>query len=339
MNLVEKLLTRNDCYNDGRFFNPTGIVVHSTGCNQTNLKVWYNSWNRTVAEGARSACVNAFIGKWDGVITTMQTLPWNKRPWGCGSGKNGSYNNTHIQFEICEDDLTSKEYFEVVYKEAVELCAMLCKKYNIAVKNVVTHCEAYKAGYGSNHADVMHWFPKFGKNMDIFRADVQKLIDAGEDKKETDKQPEKQEDTSVLYRVQVGAFSNLTNAKNLEADLKKKGFDTYLVIVDNLYKVQTGAFRNKTNANNLVAKIKAAGYDAFVTTKSGKSVSSTTTSTSKTIKVGDFVKVSNPITYNGKKFKVYHEKYEVMEVKGDRIVIGVKGVVGGAFKASSLTLC
>ena len=106
-----------------------------------------------------------------------------------------------------------------------------------------------------------------------------------------------------------------------------------------MYKVQTGAFRNKTYAQNLVTKIKAAGYDAFITTKSGKSVSSTTTSTPKTIKVGDFVKVTNPITYDGKKFRVYHEKYEVMEVKGDRIVIGVKGVVGGAFKASSLTLC
>ena len=28
----------------------------------------------------------------------------------------------------------------------------------------------------SNHADVMHWFPKFGKSMDTFRTDVSKAM-------------------------------------------------------------------------------------------------------------------------------------------------------------------
>lgn len=37
---------------------------------------------------------------------------------------------------------------------------------------MICHSEGCARGVASNHADVMHWFPKFGKNMDTFRADV-----------------------------------------------------------------------------------------------------------------------------------------------------------------------
>ena len=36
-------------------------------------------------------------------------------------------------------------------------------------------------GVASNHGDVMHWFPKFGKNMDGFRADVSRELKGDED--------------------------------------------------------------------------------------------------------------------------------------------------------------
>lgn len=34
------------------------------------------------------------------------------------------------------------------------------------------HAEGYQRGIASNHGDVLHWFPKYGKSMDDFRADV-----------------------------------------------------------------------------------------------------------------------------------------------------------------------
>ena len=37
---------------------------------------------------------------------------------------------------------------------------------------VICHSEGHKRGIASNHADVMHWFPKHGKSMDTFRKDV-----------------------------------------------------------------------------------------------------------------------------------------------------------------------
>ncbi|MEA4900604.1 MAG: N-acetylmuramoyl-L-alanine amidase [Desulfitobacterium sp.] len=185
MNLHKLILTNNACYKAGRTIIPKGIMVHSTGANNPNLKRYVgpddgllgknqynNHWNQDKPDG-RQVCVHGFIGKLaDGTIATYQTLPWNMRGWHCGSGSKGSGNDTHSGFEICEDGLTDASYFSAVYKEAVELCVYLCKQYNLTEKDVICHCEGYKLGIASNHGDVMHWFPKHGKSMDTFRAEV-----------------------------------------------------------------------------------------------------------------------------------------------------------------------
>ena len=100
-----------------------------------------------------------------------QYLPWDHRGWHAG----GSANDTHIGFEICESkDLNDKEYFNKAWENAVELAVFLCKELNISPDNILGHYEAYKKGLASNHADPGHWFPKHGKSMDDFRAEVKK---------------------------------------------------------------------------------------------------------------------------------------------------------------------
>ena len=103
---------------------PRGIVVHSTGANNPNLcryigpddgiigpNKYGNHWN----QASSSKCVHAMIGKdKNGVTRCYQTLPWDYKPWGCGSGSKGSYNNSHIQIEMQEDDLTDTAYFAQV---------------------------------------------------------------------------------------------------------------------------------------------------------------------------------------------------------------------------------
>ena len=96
-------------------------------------------------------------------------------------------NHTHIQFEICEDGLNDKTYFDKVYKEAVELTAYLCKKFGIdpnstfsyygkTVPAIIDHAGSHALGLGSNHADIGHWFRKFlGNNyLEIIRKDISK---------------------------------------------------------------------------------------------------------------------------------------------------------------------
>lgn len=69
---------------------------------------------------------------------------------------------------------------------------------------------------------------------------------------------------TVLYKVQIGAFSNKTNADTLSADAKAKGFDAIVVLRDGLYKVQIGAFSSEENANALATKARNAGFNVIV---------------------------------------------------------------------------
>ena len=221
MEIVQYYQTKNPCYKAGKKITPSGIVVHSTGANNPNLKRYVgpddgilghnangNHWNNADA----NKCMHAFIGKVkDGSIKVYQTLPWNYRCWGVGSGKNGSYNATHIQFEICEDGLTDEKYYKEVFQVAKELCAYLCKKYSISVDNVVGHYEAAEAGYGSNHADPRNWQKKHGGSMKQFRADVKAMlgqVDASttkaEAKEETKQETKAQETGYTSYTVKKG---------------------------------------------------------------------------------------------------------------------------------------
>lgn len=204
MILKECMLTENRCYKTGTKMTggkPTGIVVHSTGANNKTIKryvqplktdakyteiiadlgknVLNNHWNQKQPQG-KGKCVHAFIGvNKAGVVETYQTLPFDYCCWGCGAASKGSYNynpTARIQFEICEDGLTDKKYFEAAFKEAIEFCAYLCKKYNLSVDKISSHRESHLEGYGSNHGDPDHWLKKFGKDMDWFRAEVDKLL-------------------------------------------------------------------------------------------------------------------------------------------------------------------
>lgn len=220
MNLRKLIFTNNACYKAGRKITPKGIMVHSTGANNPWLKRYVgpddgllgknrynNHWNQPMN---REVCCHAFIGKLaDGSVATYQVLPWDHRGWHAG----GSANNTHIGFEICEDGLSDRTYFDKVYREAVELCAYLCKQYGLTEKAIICHSEGRAQGIASNHADVMHWFPKHGKSMDTFRAAVKAELAASSGGGTSSGQ---------LYRVrkswadaasQKGAFRVLDNAK------------------------------------------------------------------------------------------------------------------------------
>lgn len=203
---IECIMTQSTCYKETTRITPQGVLWHSTGANNKTVKRYVqpdddatnrdelleilgknkneNDWNhKNVRKG-----VTAFIGKLaDGSVAAVEVLPHNYRPWGCGSTSKGSCNDTHLQFEICEDALTDKSYFDAVYKEGCELTAYWCKMHNIdpmgtitykgmQIPTIICHEDAGKMDLGSDHEDVMHWFKKYGKTMDDVRKDVAKLL-------------------------------------------------------------------------------------------------------------------------------------------------------------------
>ena len=53
-------------------------------------------------------------------------------------------------------------------------------------------------------------------------------------------------------------------------------------------------------------------------------------------KKGDKVKVLKAVTYTGKAFKTYYDKYDVIEADGDRVVIGIGKTITAAVNAANL---
>lgn len=192
LDIIKAYAVKNLCYIAGQKMVPQGIVVHSTGANNPNLNRYVdaadkvginkykNHWNTAKPDG-KKVCVHAFIGyDKNKQICVAEILPHDICCWGVGKGKRGSYNTNpaYIQFEICEDNLADKVYYEKVFGVAAEYCAQLCRTYNIDIENIVGHCEAYKRGYGSNHGDPEHWMKKFGNTMDDFRKQVSRILNS-----------------------------------------------------------------------------------------------------------------------------------------------------------------
>lgn len=187
--IIKAYAVHNDCYKANKPLKPKGIVVHSTGANNPYLKRYVdapavagvnsygNHWNTPKPDG-REVCVHAFIGKdIKGDVRVANILPYTMQCWGCGNGRKGSYNSTHIQFEVCEDALTDKRYFEFAISAAVEYCAYLCHEFGLDTSTVVSHAEAHRLGYASNHGDIDHWLKRYGWTMDNFRNAVHNVYD------------------------------------------------------------------------------------------------------------------------------------------------------------------
>lgn len=258
MNIIECLHTDSKCYKAAQETTPVGIVVHSTGANNPYLKRYVqpsksdpkyssliqiigkntngNSWNRNVSKS-----VHYVVGKKaNGAVGVAHILPENYCAWGVGKGKKGSYNyspTAHIQFEVCEDNLKNETYFKECYNAAVALCADICRRWGWEASVIVSHKEAYKKGYASNHTDIDHWLSKFKKTMNDFRKDVDNLL-----------HPPK---TFIAYKVKVTASSlNIrsgagTNYKKV-GTIKDKG--TYTIVAESAGKGATKWGKLKSGA-------------------------------------------------------------------------------------------
>ena len=257
MRLVESILTRNPCYKAGKKITVQGLMLHSVGCPQPKASVFINSWNRA---DYGNACVHGFIDGETGVV--YQTLPWNHRGWHCGSGLNGSGNNTHIGIEMCEPayiKYTGGSYFTCTdlaeakavakrtYEAAVELFAMLCKKYKLDPLEdgvVISHREGHARGIASNHGDPEHLWNQLGMGytMDGFRKDVKKAMGS---------------EVNVSAGIQATEFKALTETQVVDkvgalftADQKKSGILASVSMAQFILESGYGKSELAQNANN-----------------------------------------------------------------------------------------
>ena len=268
MILRTKFMTRNDCYTANRKITPKGIMIHATATPGVMAGDWFSRWNKSYKAGEmnRQVCVHAFVDDKEG----WQYLPWNHRGWHAGSGSKGSANNSHIGIEMCEpaghtyqggsvmygyDVQKQAGYFNKVYRNTVELAVQLCKEFGLTEKDIIDHSEGYKLGIASNHGDVAHWFPKHGKNMDVFRADVQKAL-AGNPVDASVPKPLSTTGDAEIWKffkgkglndfAVAGIMGNLFAESGLRSNNLQKDYERSLGMTDDeyTYAVDSGAYTN-----------------------------------------------------------------------------------------------
>ena len=187
LTIYRRLFYGADCYKQGIEQIPTGVQVHSTGANNPYLKRYVQPDDGRLGKNPNgndhnhpggNVCANAYIGKLqDGTVAVYQTLPWEYRCWLSGSGNVGNANKLgYIGYEICEDGLTDRAYFDEVMDKAVLLTAYLCNAYGLDPENIRDHHELHGMGLASNHKDITHWLGNFGETMDGFRARVREAM-------------------------------------------------------------------------------------------------------------------------------------------------------------------
>lgn len=72
------------------------------------------------------------------------------------------------------------------------------------------------------------------------------------------------------FAVQVGAFTDRSNASRLVEELQRKGHDAYIAVLktpeNTYYRVRLGKFRTREEAYQLASRLAQEGYTVFMTT-------------------------------------------------------------------------
>ena len=124
-----------------------------------------------------------------------------------------------------------------------------------------------EAGYLDSDADNEKFDAEFDQIANAIATGILNTLETGEAEASIEASAQAQSmPTDVLYRVQVGAFSNMQLAEHLVNQLQDQGFPAFMIYGNGLYKVQVGAFKVLDNAVRMELKLRQSGYNTFITT-------------------------------------------------------------------------
>ena len=283
---------------------------------------------------SRKASANYCIGN-DGSVAL--SVDESRRAW---TSSNAANDARAITIEVSNSDRGPEwPVGDVAMAKLIDLCVDICQRNGIPKLNFT--------GDTTGNLTMHKWFaatacpgPYLESKFPYIAEEVNRRLSAGEKEQATTNTPKDENPVSigsegVVYRVQVGAFSNLRFAENHLRKIKAAGFpEAFIAIVDSkLFRVQIGAFSSKERAETQLAKVIKAGYNGFITKNSGKVYGE--------IEVGSLVRVkAGAKDYTGGSLAdfVYERNHRVKSITGDRVVITWNGVVVAAVHKDNLTV-
>jgi N-acetylmuramoyl-L-alanine amidase CwlA len=204
MTITDKLIKVNEYNRPGTAQTPAKICVHYTGdpgATAAQLAAFYGNVAAGVFKDKPNSWTSAqYVIGMQGEI--LRIIPDDEIAY-AASGKN----NGVIHIEVCHADSTGN-FSEESIVALEELVRSLMSKYNISTENVVRHYDLTGKRCPAYYVDSTRW------------AALHERITTS------------QTTDGKLYRVQVGAFKNKTNAESYMQSVKKAGFNAFIVEVN-----------------------------------------------------------------------------------------------------------
>ena len=182
---------------------PTYITIHNTA----NDAPAVNEINYMKSNGSEVSFHIAVDDK-----EAIQGIPFNRNAWHAGDGGKGTGNRKSIAIEICYSK-SGGEKFNKAFANAVEVTAQLMKQFNIPLNNIRYH----KDWSGKN-------CPHRLLSMGIELADFKNMVEVKYNQLYKAAEPK----PAVMYQVVTGSFKDRANAEKRMAELKAKGFDSFI---------------------------------------------------------------------------------------------------------------
>lgn len=208
MKITENLLTPN------KYSRPqiplkkvTKIAVHYIGNPNTSAAANRNYFENQKTAG-RYVSSHYIIGLQGEII---QCIPLNEISY-CTNQAN-SYS---VSIECCHPDSTGK-FTEATERSLAELCAYLLEKFGLGVDDIIRHYDV------TGKQCPLYWSPTKYQPAEVANARFKEFKDRVRKLIKTDKPS----DTEKYY-VQVGAFSNKSNAEAYLAQVRKTYPDAFI---------------------------------------------------------------------------------------------------------------
>ena len=180
--------------------DPIGICVHNTANNASarNEVAYMKSNNNEVSFHIAIDDVEA-----------IQAIPFNRNTWHAGDGGSGNGNRKYISIEICYSTGDINKFKQAEIRASKEI-ALLLKQYGWNINNVKKH-QDFSGKYCPHKTLDLGW----QRFLNMVQNELSKLNNTTTS-------------SSKIYRVQVGAYGKLENAKAMQDKLKKLGIESFI---------------------------------------------------------------------------------------------------------------
>lgn len=145
----------------------------------------------------------------------IQGISNTRNAWAAGDGGKGTGNRKSLHVEICYSK-SGGERYKKAESLAIKFVAQLLHERKWGIDRVRKHQD----WSGKNCPHRILADGRWNEVLSAIESELKRL-----NKPKTSQQPS----GNNLYKVQVGAFANKANADKLAAELKKKGYSTYIV--------------------------------------------------------------------------------------------------------------